>query len=299
MFKLKNKDLLTIDKLTKKEILSLIDLTQDVKENKEKYRSNLKSKKLALIFQKPSTRTRLSFEGAISDLGGYSTYLSSNDMQLAYGEAIVDTAKVMERYVDFVAIRTYQQRDVIDFAKNTSIPTINALTNQYHPCQAISDIYTIFEKKPKIEKFVYLGDANNVCNSLMLITQKLNIDMVVSSPEGYQPKDDILKKCRNVEVVEDPKRAVENADVVYTDTWVSMHQKDEKDKRIKKFMPYQVTNSLMSLAKDKAYFMHCLPAYRGYEVLDEVIDSKKSIVFDQAENRLHTQKAILLAVNRN
>ena len=228
-----------------------------------------------MIFTKSSTRTRVSFEVGMTQLGGYPLFLSSNDIQLGRGESIYDTAKVLERMLDGIMIRTYAHQDVLDLAEYANIPVINALTDLLHPCQVLADLMTTYEHKGKLEglKLAYIGDGNNMAHSLMYGCAKAGMDCAIATPENYQ--------------------AIKNADVVYTDTWVSMGQEAEKAERQKIFMPYQVNGELFKNAADDAVFMHCLPAYRGFEVTEEVIDGPQSVIFDEAENRLHAQKAVM------
>ena len=230
-------------------------------------------------------------------------FLSSHDIQLGRVESIYDTAKVLERFLDGIMIRTFAHQDVLDLAEYADIPVINALTDLLHPCQVLADLQTIYEHKGKLEglKLAYIGDGNNMAHSLMYGCAKMKLDCAIATPGGYQcdpavvaaAKEDFQKSGANLLLTEDPKEAIQDADVVYTDTWVSMGMESEKEERIKVFMPYQVNSELMSYAKDDAIFLHCLPAYRGYEVTSEVIDGKQSVIFDEAENRLHAQKAVM------
>jgi len=264
----------------------------------------LKHRSIAMIFEKPSTRTRVSFETAMTQLGGHALYLNPNDMQLGRGETIADTAKVLSRYVDAIVYRAYKHEMVVELAQNASVPVINALDNLEHPCQCAADLMTIKEHKGDFKglKLVYVGDGNNVCNSLLLGSAIVGMNMTACCPSAYYPNKEILetaiklgkKNGANIEVVEKPEEAVKDADIIYTDVWVSMGDEAEKEKREKIFKPYQVNMKLLKKAKKDCIFMHCLPAHRGQEVTDEVIDSKHSVVFDEAENRLHVQKAILL-----
>ncbi|MCL2164476.1 MAG: ornithine carbamoyltransferase [Oscillospiraceae bacterium] len=264
----------------------------------------LKGRKIALIFSKPSTRTRVSFEAGIVGLGGYPLFLGASDIQLGRGETISDTAKCLSRYVDGIMIRTFKQSDVEDLAKYGSIPVINGLTDDMHPCQIMADLLTALECKGKLKglKLAYVGDGNNVANSLLHGCAKTGIDIYVASPKGYQCAakyvTEAVEAAKNhdskVVMTDDPVAAVEGADIVYTDTWASMGQEAEKDARLKVFGDYQVNKELFSRAKPDAVFMHCLPAYRGFEVTEEVIDSERSVVFDEAENRMHVQNAIMV-----
>ena len=263
----------------------------------------LKGKTLGMIFTKSSTRTRVSFEVGMTQLGGYPLFLSSNDIQLGRGETIHDTAKVLERYLDGIMIRTYAHSDVIELAQEASIPVINALTDLLHPCQVLADLMTAYEHKGKLEglKLAYIGDGNNMAHSLMYGCAKAGMDCAIATPDGYKcdagvvenAKDDFKKSGKTLLLTEDPVEAIKDADVVYTDTWVSMGQESEKAERQRIFMPYQVNSELYKNAKDDAIFMHCLPAYRGFEVTEDVIDGPQSVIFDEAENRLHAQKAVM------
>ncbi|KZX10764.1 ornithine carbamoyltransferase [Methanobrevibacter curvatus] len=292
-------------------LLSVCDIKDDVYEildfakrfkNSQIDEYPLKGKSLAMIFQKSSTRTRVSFEVAMYELGGQSLFLSSNDLQMGRGEPISDTAKVLSRYVHGIMIRALHHRDVEELAIEAEVPVISGLTDLEHPCQALADMLTIKEHKGDFNrKLSYLGDGNNVCNSLILISALLAMDIYVGCPKGYEPdlkiveeaKKIALKNGSKVEITSDANLAVKDADIIYTDVWVSMGDEAEKEKRMKDLAPYQVNQSLMDLAKDDAIFMHCLPAIRGEEVSSEVIDGKNSVIIDQAENRLHAQKAVL------
>ncbi len=256
-----------------------------------------------MIFSKASTRTRVSFEVGMYQLGGMALFLSQNDIQLGRGESIYDTANVLSRYLDGIMIRTFNQEDVEDLAKFGSIPIINGLTDTMHPCQIMADLLTVYENKGRLQglKLAYVGDGNNIVNSLLQGCAKAGIDISVASPKGYWCLPNVVEEAQNdasitgakICMTEDPEKAVSGADVVVTDTWVSMGQEGEKETRIKTFMPYQVNDQLFALAKEDAIFLHCLPAYRGYEVAGSVIDGPRSLIFEEAENRLHAQKAIL------
>ncbi len=300
------KDFISLHDLTKDEIFELIEMAIKLKEDKKNGIVNqpLKGKTLGMIFTKSSTRTRVSFEVGMYELGGYPLFLSSADIQLGRGETIYDTAKVLERYLDGIMIRTYSHQDVLDLAEHADIPVINALTDLLHPCQVLADLQTIYEKKGKLEglKMAYIGDGNNMTNSLMFGSGKMGLDLAVATPKGYEPDENVTKLAMEdfkesgatLTLTNDPKEAVKDADIIYTDTWVSMGMESEKAERIKLFKDYQVNKELVSLAKPDYLFMHCLPAYRGYEVSDEVIDGPNSIIFDEAENRLHAQKAVMV-----
>ncbi len=263
----------------------------------------LEGKTLAMIFSKSSTRTRVSFEAGVYQLGGYPLFLSSSDIQLGRGETIHDTAKVLSHYVDGIMIRTFKHSDVLDLARYGSIPVINGLTDLMHPCQILADLFTIYEAKGQLEglKLAYVGDGNNVANSLLQGCAKTGVDIYLATPEQYgcdpiiieQAKDAAKISGSNILITADPEEAASNADVIYTDTWISMGQEHEKELRVKTFMPYQVNKKLFSKAKKDAMFLHCLPAYRGLEVTKDIIDGPNSNVFEEAENRLHVQKAIM------
>lgn len=263
----------------------------------------LEGKTLAMIFQKSSTRTRVSFDVGMYQLGGRAIFLSSNDLQMGRGEPISDTAKVLSRFVDGIMIRAIEHEDVVELAKYSDVPVISGLTNLEHPCQALADMLTIKEHFGdfKNKKICFVGDGNNVCNSLLLIAPILGMDMSVACPKGYEPNEDILKKANKlafendceITITDDVNVALNDVDVVYTDVWISMGDEAEEKQRKIDLAPYQVNQNLMNLANDGAIFMHCLPAVRGQEVSAEVIDGEQSVVFDEAENRLHAQKAVL------
>lgn len=264
----------------------------------------LKNKNVALIFEKSSTRTRVSFEVGVNQLGGNAMYLSSKDLQMGRGETVSDTARVLSRYADCIVYRAFENRMVRELAENSRVPVINALDDLEHPCQILADLMTIREKFGKLKglKLAYVGDGNNVCHSLMLGAAMSGVNFVAATPPSYAPSEKIGQlaasisldsKC-TVEVISDPALAVRRANVIYTDVWVSMGQESEKEEKEKVFNPYQVNSRLLSLADRKAIVMHCLPAHRGLEITDDVIDGPQSVVFDQAENRLHAQKSLLL-----
>lgn len=293
-------------------LLSVCDIKEDVKyilELAGKIKAGevedrpLEGKTLAMIFQKSSTRTRLSFDVGMYQLGGRAIFLSSNDLQMGRGEPISDTAKVLSRFVDGIMIRAIEHEDVIELARYSDVPVISGLTNLEHPCQALADMLTIKEHLGQWEgrKICFVGDGNNVCNSLLLIAPLLGMNMSVACPKGYEPNEDILKTAlkfaeeNNTEIVvsDDIGIALENVDVVYTDVWVSMGDEAEENQRKIDLAPFQVNTDLMSLANDGAIFMHCLPAVRGQEVSADVIDGPQSVIYDEAENRMHAQKAVL------
>jgi len=295
-----NVDILTLDELESKEINNIIDLAIDLKKElkKGKEKPLLQNKTLAMIFEKPSTRTRVSFETGMFQLGGHALTLSPNDLQLSRGESIADTARTLSRYVNVVMARVYDHKSLETFARNSSIPVINGLSDSYHPCQILADLMTIKEHKKNLKKIkiAWVGDGNNVCNSLILGCAKLKIQLSVAIPDGYEPEFDVIKIGKDAEILEvsdNPETAVQDADVVMTDTFVSIHNTNSD--RVKKFLPkFQVNQALMNKAKKDAIFMHCLPAKRDQEVTSDVIDGSQSVVWDEAENRLHVQKALLV-----
>ena len=283
------------------EVTRILDIASDFKAGKMEEKP-LKDQKLAMIFQKSSTRTRVSFEVGMYELGGTALFLSTNDIQLGRGEPIKDTAKVLSRFVDAIMIRAIEHDDVIELRDEADVPIINGLTNLEHPCQALADMLTVKEHKGGFDgKFVYVGDGNNVCNSLLLICGCLGMDMAVACPDEYKPNAEIVAKAKEyaaknnstITITSDVKAAVNGADVIYTDVWVSMGDEAEAEKRRADFKEYQVNQELIDLADDDVIFMHCLPAIRGEEVSAEVIDGPHSVVYDQAENRMHAQKGVL------
>lgn len=299
------KHFISLHDTTTEEFSQLLSLAAKLKDEQKKGIEHhiLKGKTLGMIFSKSSTRTRVSFEVGMYQLGGHALFLSSNDIQLGRGETIYDTANVMSRFVDGIMIRTFDHRDVLDLAKYGSIPIINGLTDLLHPCQALADMLTIQEHKGRLRglKFAYIGDGNNMAHSLMYACAKAGMDISVASPKGYECDAEIVKNAKadaalsgsQVILTNDPVEAMKDADVVYTDTWASMGQESEKAERIKIFKDYQINSELFSYSKPDSIFMHCLPAYRGYEVTEDVIDSERSVIFDEAENRLHAQKAVM------
>lgn len=299
------KHLLNLQGYTRDEILTLLSLALKLKAETKEGRSHplLAGKTLGMIFAKSSTRTRVSFEVGMYQLGGHALMLSTNDIQLGRGETIEDTAKVLSRFLDGIMIRTFDQADVEGLAEHGSIPVINGLTDLYHPCQVLADIMTVYEYKKKISglKLAFVGDGHNMAHSLLEICSKLGIDVAVACPDGYRPNAAIVAACvengrlsgANVIVTNDPAEAVSGADAVYTDVWTSMGQEAETKKRMVDFKPFVVDEALMQRARPDAIFLHCLPAHRGEEVTAGVIDGPQSAVFDEAENRLHAQKAVM------
>jgi ornithine carbamoyltransferase len=300
--KLETKDLLTIDEISDKEFLELIDHSIKLKEENKtgKGKQLLENKTLAMLFEKPSTRTRVSFETGMLQLGGHTVNLSLNEMQHSRGESVEDTAKTLSGYVNAIVARVYEHGFVEELAKHATVPVINGLSNSYHPCQTLADFMTIKEHKKKFKdiKIAWIGDGNNVCNSLIFGCSKTQAKITIATPKGFEPNSEVVKKSSKYTVVDlttDPKSAVKDADIVMTDTFTSIHTSDPK--RIEKFLPsFQVNDSLMEKAKNDAIFMHCLPAKREQEVTSSVIDGPQSVVWDEAENRLHTQKALLLSL---
>ncbi len=307
---LKGRSFLKLNDFTKEELLQILDTADYLKlQNKlGKNEKILEGKTLGMIFEKSSTRTRVSFEVGMYQLGGTALFLSSRDIQIGRGETIADTAKVLSRYVDGIMIRTFSQNTVEELAKEGTIPVINGLTDKYHPCQIMADFQTIREKFGKLEglKLAYVGDSANVANSLLVGGAILGMDISVASPKGYQPKQDIMdiaeqeavKSGVNLLVTDNVEAAAVNANILYTDVWVSMGKEEEKKKRLAALKDYQINSDVMKLAKKDAIVMHCLPAHRGEEITAEVIDGSQSVVFDEAENRLHAQKAIMALMIR-
>ena len=308
---LKGRHLLTLFDYTPEEIVYLLDLGDELKEEFKKHgghpnRKPLK-KSLGMLFEKTSTRTRVSFETGIFELGGQPLFLSFRDTQLVgTGETTSDTSKVLSRYLGGIMARVYKHKTLTDLAEDSTIPIINGLCDLYHPCQILADLQTIREHKGKLKglKLVYVGDGNNVAQSLMIGCTKMGMDITIVCPDDYKPDSEITKKVAKIaekmgtklEITKDIPTGVKDADVIYTDTWISMGDEAQKEIRLKAFKEYTVDEKLMSYAKNDAIFLHCLPAHRGYEVTDEVIDSKQSVVFDEAENRKHSQKAVMLAL---
>lgn len=304
------KDLISLMDLSQEEILNLISFAKELKADNKAGRKHhlLEGKTLGMIFTKSSTRTRVSFEVGMYQLGGQALFLSSNDIQLGRGESIYDTANVLSRFLDGIMIRTFKHSDVTELAQNASIPVINGLTDLLHPCQVLADLLTVSEYKGELKgrKMCYVGDGNNMAHSLLYGCTKVGMDISVATPDKYKCNDEVMQNAlkiaaetgSTVEFTNNPEQAIKNADAVYTDTWVSMGMEEEKQQRIKDFAGFEVNRELMENAKSDAIFLHCLPAYRGYEVSSDVIDGKQSVIFDEAENRLHAQKAVMATLMR-
>ncbi|MFY9075726.1 ornithine carbamoyltransferase [Malaciobacter mytili] len=300
---------LTLSDYTKEEILEILDLSKQIKkETKNRvFKDYMPRKTLGMIFEKSSTRTRVSFETGIYQLGGIGLFLSANDIQLGRGEPMSDTSRVISRMVDMVMIRTFEQSKLEEFAKYSKVPVINGLTNEYHPVQLMADYMTIQEANLEEDLVVaYVGDGNNMAHSWLNMAAKLGFELRIATPKGYEVDAQILENAltmakvsgAKITISNNPKEAITGATVVTTDTWVSMGQEDEKEKRIKDFKGYMVDSDMMKLAHNKAIFLHCLPAYRGYEVSDEVMESSQSLIFEEAENRLHAQKGVMVWLDR-
>jgi ornithine carbamoyltransferase len=302
---LKGRSLDSLLHLTKEEIEQILKTSELLKYQLLRGEEHplLKGKTLAMIFEKPSTRTRVSFEVGMWQLGGYALYLSASDLQLGRGETIADTARVLSRYVDGIMARVFAHQTILDLVKYSRVPVINGLSDFTHPCQGLADLFTIYEKKGRFSglKLAYVGDGNNVAHSLLYGCSKVGMSINLACPRGYEPSPEVVSEAREegkrsgckVKVTNDPREAVREADIIYTDVWASMGKEKEHEQRIKIFRPYQINQKLVKEAKRDYLFMHCLPAHRGEEVTDEVADSKNSVIFDQAENRLHTQKAVM------
>lgn len=296
------KNLLSMTDLSLEDIYGILDLAQEIKEKRSqgKITDHLRNKSLGMIFEKSSTRTRVSFEVGMNDLGGHAIYLNANDIQIGRGETVEDTAKVLSRYLHAITARVYSHETLVKLSENATVPVINALSDREHPCQVLADLLTIQEYKNRISdmKFVWVGDGNNVCNSLMLACAIVGMEIVVACPEGYEPAEEYVVKTRELggvlTITHDPLEAAQDADILYTDVWVSMGDEAEEQKRLQDFKGYQINEELIAVSKPDVIVMHCLPAHRGYEISAGAIDGPHSVVFDQAENRLHAQKAVLL-----
>jgi len=298
------KHFLSLKDYSKEEILEIIELGLQIKkETKNKiFKPYLKNINLAMIFEKSSTRTRVSFETGINQLGGNGLFLSSKDIQLGRGEPIKDTARVISRMVDLIMIRTFGQDRLEEFAKYSKVPVINGLTDKYHPVQLLADYMTMIEFNKQNGICAYVGDGNNMTHSWMILASKVGLELRIATPDEYKPAEDVIKMCEEfakesgakITYTNDPKIAIKDADVVTTDTWISMGQEEEKEKRIKDFAGYTIDSEMMKLAKSDAIFLHCLPAYRGYEVTEDVFEAHEEEIFTEAENRLHAQKGLMV-----
>jgi ornithine carbamoyltransferase len=298
------RDYLSVDDLSPKELADVLALSASVKADPSAYADRLRGRSVALIFEKPSTRTRVSFEMAVTSAGGHAVVLSSAELQLGRGETIEDTGRVLSRYVDAIVLRTFEQERLEVLAGAATVPVVNSLSDFEHPCQCLADLLTVLEHRGPLasQTFTYLGDGNNVTHSLALGGAKSGMQVRVATPPGFEPIPQVVHRAEEIaaqtggaiELVHDPVEAATNADVLYTDVWASMGQEEEADERALVFPAYQLNQKLVDAAKDDVLVLHCLPAHRGQEITDEVIDGPRSVVWDQAENRLHTQKALLL-----
>ncbi len=303
---MKGRNLLSIQDLSVEDIEEILNLADLLKRDQKvgKAREILHRKTLGMIFAKPSTRTRVSFETGMTQLGGHAIYMGMNDLQLGRGETIADTARTLSRYVDIIMARLFKHQDIVELGQNSSVPVINGLTDLHHPCQTLADLMTIRERVGKLKEsnVAWMGDGNNVCNSLMLGCSISGANFRAACPKGYEVPAEIIKQSEEnatksgamIEVQADPKKAVTSADVIYTDVWISMGQEDETKRRMEVLKQYQVNADLVKKAKPSVIVMHCLPAHRGLEITDEVIDGPHSVVLDQAENRMHAQNALLV-----
>lgn len=308
MVDLRGRDLLSVSDLSSDELSRILELTKTLKAERghAKWKAALSGRTLAMLFMKPSTRTRVSFDVAMHELGGHSITLSPSETQLSRGETVSDTGRVLSRYVSGIMARVTSHSILVDLAQHSSVPVINGLSDLEHPCQAIGDVFTMLEKFGHLGGIgiAYLGDGNNVANSLILASALMGMSVTVATPVGFEPKQDIVATASRfakasggeVAVVKDPLKAVAGADIVYTDVWVSMGNEDETEARKRALAPYQVNDQVMRAASEDAIFLHCLPAHRGEEVTDDVMDGSQSAVWQQAENRMHAQKAILLSL---
>lgn len=293
------KDLLTIWDCTADEVRSVLERSMALKSGVDRMKCPLIGKSIGLFFEKPSTRTRVSFEVGVYQLGAQPIVLSPRELQLGRGETIADTARTLSRYLHGMVMRVFQHDTVAEFARHASIPVINGLSNAHHPCQAFADVMTVLERKGRTEdiRFAFIGDGNNVAHSLIEIAARTGLDFVIAAPEGYDPDPAVVARARSaggkISIVRDAHEAAAGADVLYTDVWVSMGQEAEAEEKVKKFRSFQVNDALLGRAKPDAMVLHCLPAVRGNEITDAVMDGPQSAIFDQAENRLHTEKAIL------
>jgi ornithine carbamoyltransferase len=307
---LKGRDFLHVHDWAADELVSVLDLADRLKARQRERieHRHLEGRTLGMIFQKPSTRTRVSFEVGMAQLGGTALYLAAGDLQLGRGETIKDTARVLSRYLDAIMIRTFAQADVDELAEHSDVPVINGLTDEFHPCQALADVLTIRERFGELDgvRVVYLGDGNNVCHSLMVASAKLGMEFVAATPAGYEPSEEVVAWARaaaegsggSVALVHDPQAAAGGADVLYTDVWTSMGQDSERDQRVRDLAAYRIDEALVARASERAIVLHCLPAHYGEEITEDVLYGPRSAVWDQAENRLHAQKALMTLVIR-
>jgi ornithine carbamoyltransferase len=307
---LKGRDFLRVHDWAADELVSVLDLADRLKARQRERieHRHLEGRTLGMIFQKPSTRTRVSFEVGMAQLGGTALYLAAGDLQLGRGETIKDTARVLSRYLDAIMIRTFAQADVDELAEHSDVPVINGLTDEFHPCQALADVLTIRERFGELDgvRVVYLGDGNNVCHSLMVASAKLGMEFVAATPAGYEPSEEVVGWARaaaedsggSVALVHDPQAAAGGADVLYTDVWTSMGQDSERDQRARDLAAYRIDEALVARASERAIVLHCLPAHYGEEITEDVLYGPRSAVWDQAENRLHAQKALMTLVIR-
>ena len=307
---LKGRDFLRVNDWDADELVQVLDLADRLKARQRERveHRHLEGRSLGMIFQKPSTRTRVSFEVGMFQLGGTALYLSAGDLQLGRGETIKDTGTVLSRYLDGIMIRTFRQSDVDELAAATDIPVINGLTDDFHPCQALADVMTIRERLDTFEgvRVTYLGDGNNVCHSLMVACAKLGMDFVAATPQGYEPSEEVVSWAKpagnvsgsSVELTQDPRAAAEGADVLYTDVWTSMGQDEERERRLADLAGFGIDDGLLQLGSERAIVLHCLPAHYGEEITEEVLYGPRSAIWDQAENRLHAQKALMALVIR-
>ena len=307
---LKGRDFLRVNDWEPDELRAVLDVADRLKVRQQQRvpHEHLEGRTLGMIFQKPSTRTRVSFEVEIAQLGGVGLYLAAGDLQLGRGETIKDTATVLSRYLDAIMIRTFRQADVDELAEHADVPVINGLTDEFHPCQALADVMTIRERLGSVEgaRVVYVGDGNNVCHSLMVACAKLGMHFVAATPEGYEPSVEVVGWARaaagrsggSVELSRDPRAAAERSDVLYTDVWTSMGQEEERERRLRDLSDYAVDEGLVSLMSERGIVLHCLPAHYGEEIAESVLYGPRSAVWDQAENRLHAQKALMALIIR-
>jgi ornithine carbamoyltransferase len=305
---LKGRDFLRVNDWAPDELVSILDLAERLKARQRERveHRHLEGRSVGMIFHKPSTRTRVSFEVGIAQLGGTALYLAAGELQLGRGETIKDTAHVLSRYLDGIVIRTFAQADVDELAEHSDIPVINGLTDEFHPCQALADVMTIRERFGSFDgvRVAYLGDGNNVCHSLMVACAKLGLDFVAGTPEGYEPNGEVVGWAReaaeasgaSVELERDPWRAADGADVLYTDVWTSMGQDAQREQRLRDLADYRIDSSMVALASERAIVLHCLPAHYGEEITEEVLYGPRSAVWDQAENKMHSVKALLALV---